>query len=67
MQAQEDRLINIEIALTQLQNMVDELNSVVIEQASKIEVLSKQNKYLLDTIQQETVKPQSEEVPPPHY
>ncbi|MBE6445094.1 MAG: SlyX family protein [Alphaproteobacteria bacterium] len=67
MHTNEDRLINIEMALTQQQKMLDELNSVVIEQGHRIEVLNKQNQYLLNILKQETVKPQSEETPPPHY
>ena len=67
MHTNEDRLINIEVALTQQQKMLDELNSVVIEQGHRIEVLNKQNQYLLNILNQETVKPQSEETPPPHY
>ena len=67
MHTNEDRLINIEVALTQQQKMLDELNSVVIEQGHRIEVLNKQNQYLLNILKQETVKPQSEETPPPHY
>ena len=55
------------MALTQQQKMLDELNSVVIEQGHRIEVLNKQNQYLLNILKQETVKPQSEETPPPHY
>lgn len=67
MHTNEDRLINIEMALTQQQKMLDELNSVVIEQGHRIEILNKQNQYLLNILKQETVKPQSEETPPPHY
>ena len=63
----ENRIINIEIALAELQKTVDELNLVVIDQAKKIESLQKINRYLLDNIEKDVVKPLSEETPPPHY
>lgn len=63
----EDRFIDIEIALSEQQKMLDELNQVVIEQGRKIDVLSKQNQYLLKLLERDVVKPQSEETPPPHY
>jgi len=45
----------------------DELNQVVIEQGRQIDRLIKQNLYLAELLKNETVKPQSEETPPPHY
>lgn len=63
----EDRLINIEMALADLEKTVDELNAVVIEQARKIEHLTKVNRYILDNMDKDVVKPLSEETPPPHY
>ena len=63
----EDRFINIEMVLSEQQKMLDELNQVVIEQGHRIDKLYQQNQYLLKLIDQESVKPQSEETPPPHY
>ena len=50
-----------------MEKTIDELNQVVIEQGKQIESLTKQNLYLAEMLKNETVKPQSEETPPPHY
>ena len=63
----ENRLIDIEMALAVLQKNFDELNNVVIEQAKQINHLQKLNRYLLDNIEKDVVKPLDEETPPPHY
>ncbi len=63
----EDRLINIEIALATQERIVEDLNQIVIAQSKQLDLLQKQNKLLLERIENETVKPQSEETPPPHY
>ena len=67
MQQSEERFINIEMALSNHEKMLDELNQVIIEQAKMIERLQKQNQYLLNLAENDAVKPQSEETPPPHY
>ena len=63
----DERLMNIEIALANQEKIIDDLNQVVIEQGKKIDLLQKQNQFLLDSLREETVKPLSEETPPPHY
>ena len=63
----EQRLIDIEIAIANLQKTVDELNSVVFKQGNTIEKLTKENKLLATMIKDNIVKPLSEETPPPHY
>lgn len=63
----EQRLIDIEINLANQEKTLDELNSVVIEQGKIIDRLSAQNKILLQALKEDTVKPLSEETPPPHY
>lgn len=63
----EERLIAIESALAVQEKFVDDLNQVVIEQGRKIDFLIKQNQYLLQTMNEDVVKPLSEETPPPHY
>lgn len=63
----EKRLIEIETALANLEKLVDELNDVVIKQDKEMSLLKKSNKYLSELIEAETVKPLSEETPPPHY
>ena len=62
----EERLNDIEIALTNLEKTVDEMNSELIRQAKIIEKLERENKALKETIGG-NVKPLSEETPPPHY
>ena len=63
----EERFINIEMAIANLQKTVDELNEVVINQGHLIDKLHKENKVLAGMIDVDTVKPLSEETPPPHY
>ena len=63
----EERLINIEIALATQERILDDLNQIVISQGKQLDMLQKQNKILLERLENETVKPQSEETPPPHY
>ena len=67
MQQNEDRLVNIEIALAEHEKILDDLNQVIIEQGKVIDKLLKQNQYLLSRVDEDAVKPQSEETPPPHY
>lgn len=63
----DERLMNIEMALANQERVVEDLNQVVIEQGKVIDFLQKQNQYLLSRLEEETVKPLSEETPPPHY
>jgi len=63
----EERLIEIETALANLEKTVDELNEVIVRQDKEIETLKKSNKYISELVETEVVKPLSEETPPPHY
>ena len=63
----EQRLIDIETAIANQEKTLEELNKVVYEQGMKIDNLLKINKYLLDMIDKDVVKPLSEKTPPPHY
>lgn len=63
----ESRLVDIEMAVTNLQRMVDDLNDVVIKQGKTIDLLIKEHKVLVSMLNDENVKPLSEETPPPHY
>lgn len=67
MDSLDERLMNIEMALANQERVVEDLNQVVIEQGKVIDWLQKQNQYLLSRLEEETVKPLSEETPPPHY
>jgi uncharacterized coiled-coil protein SlyX len=62
-----NRLIDIEISLANMQKALDDLSDVVIEQGKQINRLQKQNEFLKNVITQDVVKPLSEETPPPHY
>ncbi len=63
----EQRLIDIETALANQEKTLEELSKIVYEQGLKIDNLLKINKYLLDLVDKDVVKPLSEETPPPHY
>ena len=65
----EDRLIEIEMAIANLERIVDDLNEVIIRQGNDISRLQKQNHLLTEALKnaQSTVKPLEEETPPPHY
>ena len=63
----EERLIDIETAIAIQEKTVEELNQAVIEQGKLIDRLIKQNGCLAEMIKNDTVRPQSEETPPPHY
>ncbi len=63
----DERLIDIETTLANHEKTIEELSNVVFEQGKKIDQLLKLNKYLLDLVDKDTVKPLSEETPPPHY
>lgn len=63
----DERLIDIETTLANHEKTIEELSNVVFKQGKKIDQLLKLNKYLLDLVDKDTVKPLSEETPPPHY
>ena len=65
----EQRFINIEMALSDLERTVEDLNDVIIRQGRDIAFLQKQNRFLTEALRnaQSTVKPLEEETPPPHY
>lgn len=63
----EQQLIDIEMTLAHHQKMIDEISDVVFKQGLLIDKLSKQNELLKSMINQDVVKPISEELPPPHY
>ena len=63
----EERLINIEITLTNQERIIEDLNQVIITQGKMLDVLQKQNQLLLERLENGDVKPLSEETPPPHY
>jgi len=67
MQEIEDRLIQIETILSEQERVLEDLNQIIIEQGKNIDRLTAQNQYLLKLAKESSVKPLSEETPPPHY
>ena len=62
------RLTAIETALAHQQKALDELSEVAINQGKLIDSLVRQNAWLKEALlEQDIVKPLSEETPPPHY
>lgn len=62
-----NRLINIEMTLDNQQRAIDDLSEMLIKQGKAVDWLLKQNEWLKNNINQDVVKPQDEETPPPHY
>lgn len=69
MSEQEQRFIEIEMAISNLERIVEDLNDVIIKQGKDIAFLQKQAHFLTEAIRNttNTVKPLEEETPPPHY
>ena len=66
----ENRLIEIETAIANMDKTIIELNDTVFEQWNEIDRLKKENKYLIEKLKSSgdsNIKSQSEETPPPHY
>lgn len=63
----DDRFVNVEMAIDNLAREIDDLSEMVIKQGKMIDFLLEQNKYMRRLVEQDTVKPLSEETPPPHY
>ena len=63
----DDRFVNVEMAIDNLAREIDDLSEMVIKQGKMIDFLLEQNKYMRKLVEQDTVKPLSEETPPPHY
>ncbi|MBQ8672224.1 MAG: SlyX family protein [Alphaproteobacteria bacterium] len=60
-------IIEIETVIEHQQKAIDDLSEMVIKQGKMIDVLQKQNRLLQNMLNQDIVKPLSEETPPPHY
>ncbi len=63
----EDRLTDIEIALSEQERMIDDLSSEVLRLSKLVAALEKQVERLKAEREETLVKPLSEETPPPHY
>lgn len=67
MKTLEERLIDLEICVTDQDRMLDELNAECVRMSKMIDVLMSQNKMLFEILKESPIKPLSEETPPPHY
>ena len=66
----EDRITELEIRLTHIEDTLDVLNQTVIEQHKLIDQLQLQISLLdkkLKAVASSNIAPESEETPPPHY
>ena len=61
------QLIEIEMMLAHQQKAIDELSEMVIKHGKVIDHLQKQTDMLQTALEEDIVKPLSEETPPPHY
>lgn len=60
-------LIDLQIQLTEQSRQLEDLNQEVIRLSKIVQRLEKQFTALQDSIQENLVKPLSEETRPPHY
>ncbi|UCB54396.1 MAG: SlyX family protein [Thiotrichales bacterium] len=66
----EDRITELEIRLTHIEDTLDVLNETVIDQQKLIDQLQLQVSLLekkLKAVASSNIAPESEETPPPHY
>lgn len=64
----EERIIELERTIADLDRTLKDLNQVVAEQSFKIDKMEKVIFYLAQNFDTSgSIKPLSEEVPPPHY
>ncbi len=60
-------VIDLQIRLTEQERQLEDLNQEVLRLSKLVLRLEKQYTALQDAIQENLVKPLSEETPPPHY
>ncbi len=64
----EERIIELEKRVAFQENTIEELSQVLIDQQKKIEALEMElRRVQLRVSEEEIVRPQEEEEPPPHY
>ncbi len=65
----EDKLLQLEIKISYLEDYVSQMNSIMIEQGTKIDRLIQVNKNLQEkmTLLEENIKEPTDNIPPPHY
>ncbi len=65
-----ERIAELEILIMQHEDLIESLSSTMHRQQLRIEKLEKMLGTLVErmnTLQDSAIKPQEEEVPPPHY
>ena len=63
----EERITELEMAVAEIQKMIDDLNAESVRQAQVMMRLEQDCKNLRLLVDEGGVKPLSEETPPPHY
>lgn len=65
----QEKITDIEIRISYLENTVDELNQVVIKQQDQIDLLIRELMQAKQQLEQgaEFVRSMADDVPPPHY
>jgi len=63
----EKEIVDLQIRLTEQERQLDDLNQEVLRLSKLVVRLEKQYTALQEAMQENLVKPLSEETPPPHY
>lgn len=67
MKTLEERLLDLEICVTDQEKMLEELNTECVRMSKLVDFLTIQNKMLVTLLKETPIKPLSEETLPPHY
>ncbi len=67
MQNIDERLTELEMCVATQERTIEELNAELVRLNRVTDQLLRQNKWLIDQLKENPVKPLSEETPPPHY
>lgn len=63
----EKEIVDLQIRLTEQERQLEDLNQAVLRLSKLVVRLEKQYTALQEAMQENLVKPLSEETPPPHY
>ena len=63
----QEKIISLEMRLMEQDRQLDDLSKEVLRLSKLVERLSKECQAMRDAMQENLVKPLSEETPPPHY
>ncbi len=62
-----DRLNDLEMFVANQEKTIEEMNTEIVRLAKLTDILTAQNKMLMEAFRESPVKPLSEETRPPHY